>query len=55
MQLFIGAAANGIFNIRGTFLVDLHLERPSAVSALLNLVRCSLSALGLAVLQIIEN
>lgn len=55
MQFLIGTAATGIFNICGTFLVDLHPDCPSAVSALLNLLRCSLSASGLAVLQIIEN
>lgn len=55
MQFLIGTASTGIFNICGTFLVDLHPDCPSAVSALLNLLRCSLSATGLAVLQIIEN
>ena len=48
----MGAATIGIFNICGTLLVDLHPECPSAASALLNLIRCSLSASGLAVLQI---
>jgi hypothetical protein len=43
----------GIFNICGTLLVDLHPHCPSTVSASSNLVRCSLSAAGLAVLQVI--
>ena len=55
MQFLIGAATTGIFNICGTFLIDLHSDCPSAVSALLNLIRCSLSAAGLAVLQIMIN
>ena len=55
MQFLIGTAAAGIFNICETFLVDIHPDCPSAVSALLNLLRRSLSALGLAVLQIIQN
>ena len=55
LQFLIGTATTGIFNICGTLLVDLHPDCPSAVSALLNLIRCSLSATGLAVLQIIIN
>ena len=53
LQFFIGTATTVIFNICGTLLVDLHPDCPSAVSALLNLIRCSLSAIGLAILQII--
>ena len=55
LQFLIGAATTGIFNICGTLLVDLNPECPSAASALLNLVRCSLSAGGLAVLQVMIN
>ena len=55
MQFLIGAATTATFNICGTFLVDLHPDRPSAVGALQNLLRCTLSASDLAVLQIIQN
>jgi len=36
-----------------TLLVDLHPDSPATAQAGLNIVRCSLSAAGLAVLQII--
>lgn len=35
----------------GTLLVDLHPQRPSSSQACLNIIRCSLSAAGLAALQ----
>jgi hypothetical protein len=38
-----------------TLLVDLHPESPATAQAGLNLVRCAMSACGLAVLQIIIN
>ena len=53
LQFLIGISTTGIFNICGTLLIDLHPNCPSAVSALLNLIRCSLAAAGLALLQII--
>jgi hypothetical protein len=37
----------------GTLLVDLHPISPASAQAALNIVRCSLSAGGLAVLQVI--
>ena len=37
----------------GTLLVDLHPKAPASAQAALNIVRCSLSAGGLAVLQIV--
>ena len=39
--------------ICGTLLVDLHPKSPASAQAALNIVRCSLSAGGLAMLQII--
>ena len=44
-----------MFNVCGTLLVDLNRDRPSTVSAGSNLIRCVLSASGLAVLQEIIN
>lgn len=38
-----------------TLLVDLHPDSPATAQAGLNLVRCAMSACGLAVLQIIIN
>jgi len=53
LQFLIGATTTGIFNICGTLLVDLHPHCPSTISASSNLIRCSLSAAGLAVVQVI--
>lgn len=52
LQFLIGATTTVIFNLCGTLAVDLNPDRPSTVSAGSNLMRCSLSAVGLAVLQI---
>ena len=37
----------------GTLLVDLHPKSPASAQAALNIVRCSLSAGGLALIQIV--
>ena len=52
LQFFIGASTTVVFNVCGTLAVDLNPLRPSTVSAGSNLVRCTLSAAGLAVLQV---
>jgi hypothetical protein len=51
LQFLLGASATVIFNLCGTLLVDLHPTRPATAQASLNLVRCSMSAAGLAGLQ----
>lgn len=53
LQFLIGVSTTVIFNVCGTLAVDLNPHRPSAVSAGSNLIRCTLSAAGLAVLQVV--
>ena len=51
LQFLVGATTTSIFNTLGTLLVDLNRDQPSTVSAGSNLIRCILSASGLAALQ----
>lgn len=51
LQFFIGASITGIFNMCGTLLTDIHPQNPATAQASSNIVRCALSATGLAALQ----
>lgn len=53
LQFVIGAAIAITFNMCGTLLTDLHPKAPAAAQAANNIVRASLAALGLAVLQLL--
>ncbi|KAG9236957.1 multidrug resistance protein [Amylocarpus encephaloides] len=53
LQFLLGSAASMVFNMCGTLLVDLHPKSPASAQAALNIVRCSLSAGGLALLQFV--
>ena len=52
LQFFIGASITGVFNMCGTLLTDLHPQNPATAQASSNIVRCALSASGLAVIQL---
>ncbi len=51
LQFILGATTTLVFNLCGTLLVDLHPIQPATAQASLNLIRCSMSAAGLAALQ----
>ncbi|MCJ1265605.1 hypothetical protein MMC22_005485 [Lobaria immixta] len=51
LQFFIGASITGVFNMCGTLLTDVHPRNPATAQASSNIVRCALSATGLAALQ----
>ena len=51
LQFLVGATTTSVFNVLGTLLVDLNRDRASTASAGSNLIRCVLSASGLAALQ----
>lgn len=51
LQFLLGATTTLISNLCGTLLVDLHPSRPATAQASLNMIRCSMSAAGLAALQ----
>lgn len=51
LQFFIGASITCLFNMCGTLLTDLNPRNPALAQASSNLVRCALSASGLAALQ----
>ena len=51
LQFFIGASITCLFNMCGTLLTDLNPRNPALAQASSNLVRCTLSATGLAALQ----
>lgn len=51
LQFFIGASITGVFNMCGTLLTDIHPQNPATAQASSNIVRCTLSAAGLAALQ----
>ncbi|KAI9748776.1 MAG: hypothetical protein M4579_007120 [Chaenotheca gracillima] len=53
LQFFIGFMITGVFNMCMTLLVDVHPLAPATSQASLNIVRCSLAAGGIAVLQIL--
>lgn len=47
-QFFIGFGVSSAFNITNTLLIDIHREGPAAATAAVNLVRCLMSAGGVA-------
>ena len=51
MQFFTGSSQVAIFTICGSLIADLNPERIATVQASYNLVRCALSAAGVAALQ----
>lgn len=51
LQFFIGASITCLFNMCGTLLTDLNPHNPALAQASSNIVRCALSAAGLAALQ----
>ncbi len=51
LQFILGATTTLVFNLCGTLLVDIHPSQPATAQASLNLIRCSMSAAGLAALQ----
>lgn len=51
IQFFIGASITVIFNMCGALLTDIHPENPATAQASSNIIRCALSAAGLAALQ----
>lgn len=51
IQFFSGSSQVAIFTVVGTLLTDLNPERSAVVQASYNLVRCGLSAGGIAALQ----
>lgn len=55
LQFIIGVTTTWIFNALQTLLVNLYPDSPATAQAGLNLVRCAMSACGLAALQIIIN
>ena len=52
LQFLIGGSITGVFNMCGTLLTDLHPMKPATAQASSNVVRCALSASGLAVLEL---
>ncbi|KAH6661994.1 major facilitator superfamily domain-containing protein [Halenospora varia] len=53
LQFLIGGTISVVFNMCGTLLVDLHPKSPASAQAAINIARCSLSAGGLALLQVV--
>ena len=50
---FHGVFSSAVFSMLTTLIVDLYPQSPSTATAALNLVRCLLSAVGTAVIQLI--
>ncbi|KAL8831706.1 MAG: hypothetical protein Q9191_000716 [Dirinaria sp. TL-2023a] len=55
LQFVIGASITCLFNMCGTLLTDLNPRNPALAQASSNVVRCALSASGLAALQAMIN
>lgn len=53
LQFFIGLTMQGVFTVLSTLLVDTHPDSPSTAQGASNLVRCELSAGGLALLDVV--
>ncbi|KAI4253610.1 MAG: hypothetical protein L6R42_007518, partial [Xanthoria sp. 1 TBL-2021] len=53
LQFICGLTVTGTFNICNTLIVDLHPDRPATASASVSIVRCSVAAIGVSVLQFI--
>ncbi|MCJ1383420.1 hypothetical protein MMC17_006534 [Xylographa soralifera] len=53
LQFFMGFMISPVFNMCGTLLVDLYPRSPATAQASNNIVRCFMSAGGLALLQIL--
>jgi MFS family permease len=51
LQFLIAFSATAIFNINSTLLIDCFPERPASATALNNLCRCLLGAVGVSVIQ----
>ncbi|KAI4141049.1 MAG: hypothetical protein L6R39_005527 [Caloplaca ligustica] len=51
-SLISGASITCLFNMCGTLLTDLNPQNPALAQAASNIIRCTLSATGLAVLQL---
>jgi MFS family permease len=51
LQFLIAFSATAIFNINSTVLIDCFPERPASATALNNLCRCLLGAVGVSVIQ----
>ena len=51
LQFFIGASITCLFNMCGTLLTDLNPRNPALAQASSNIVRCALSASGLAAVE----
>lgn len=51
LQFLISFSATAIFNINSTVLIDCFPERPASATALNNLCRCLLGAVGVSVIQ----
>ncbi|KAI4108870.1 MAG: hypothetical protein LQ339_001988 [Xanthoria mediterranea] len=53
LQFICGLTVTGTFNICNTLIVDLHPDRPATASASVSIVRCSVAAIGVSILQFI--
>ncbi|MCJ1438604.1 hypothetical protein MMC27_007994 [Xylographa pallens] len=52
-QFLISLTVTGIFNVCNTLIVDLHPDAPATASASVSIIRCSVAAIGVSVLQIL--
>ena len=55
LQFVLGMTTTFTFTLCNTLLVDLHPKRPATAQASVNLVRCAMAGVGLAVLQPLIN
>lgn len=51
LQFVLGVTTTFTFTLCNTLLVDLHPSRPATAQASVNLIRCGMAGVGLAVLQ----
>ena len=53
LQFICGLTVTGTFNVCNTLIVDLHPDSPATASASVSIVRCSVAAIGVSILQFI--
>lgn len=53
IQFVVGASLQCCFTMLNTLLLDLHQQRPAAIQAACNLIRCALAATGTELLDIL--
>ncbi|CAF9929048.1 MAG: hypothetical protein HETSPECPRED_007272 [Heterodermia speciosa] len=51
LQFLCGLTVTGTFNVCNTLIVDIHPDCPATASAAVSVVRCSIAAIGVSVLQ----